>query len=467
MSLLLLQKKFNPRSLPNLQLWLPADRIGVQGYSLDFDGTDDSVQANNVITSYPFTLECWVRLDVTDASQGILAISNISAGNVRYGLFYSASTNNKFSLVSQNTTNIFNLGTTTPSANVWYHLAGVFESDTSRKLYVNGVEEAAGTDNVTFNNSANNRVNMGRHFFSSSFLNGKLSDVRVWNTVRTAQQIADNYNKRLIGNESGLVGYWKLDKGSGTTVADSTTNANAGTLNNGVLWDNNEPFTEPIDDGTAVRLWSDQSGNGYDATQATSAARPTYIASGLNGLPVVRFDGTDDRMGLVSSSLGMLRNVGGATIFAVVKYPANALGNISFSASVGTSSSARLSLVQDVSNKIQIAGRRLDADSFESAIQPGTITNIFVIHSGILNYSDAKAFNYINGALNGTDDPFQTVGNTSDTNSNNISIGASGVPSNHLNGDIAEIIVYNRALNTSELAQVHRYLARKWGIALA
>jgi len=55
-------------------------------------------------------------------------------------------------------------------------------------------------------------------------------------------------------------------------------------------------------DSTSVATWSDQSGNGYDATQGGSAARPTFIASGLNGLPVVRFDGTDDRLSIPSST---------------------------------------------------------------------------------------------------------------------------------------------------------------------
>jgi hypothetical protein len=468
MLLLLNRKRFNPRSLPNLQLWLPADRIGVQGYSLDFDGTDDFVEANNVITAYPFTMECWVRLDVTNVGQRILAISNTTAGNVRYSLFYFQ-TDGKFYIQIQNTTTFSSGSTTTASANTWYHLAAVFESDTSRKLYVNGVLEATGTDNVTFNNSADNKVNMGRHFSASLFLNGKLSDVRIWNTARTAQEIADNYQKRLIGNESGLVGYWKLDKGSGTTVADSTTNANAGTIT-GAVWDNSEPFTEPIDDGTAVRLWSDQSGNGYDATQSTTAARPTYIASGLNGLPVVRFDGTDDRLGLGASALGMLRNVAGATVFVVVKYSDIVGANrTSFFLSNGTATtSARIQIRTTTTPKYQVLGRRLDADSSQNvASSQATSTTNFVVQSAFFNYQNTLLQQYINGAKDGEKTDFQTAGNTSDTDSQNSSIGSDGTPGNFLNGDIAEIIVYNRALNTSELAQVHRYLSRKWGIALA
>ena len=44
----------------------------------------------------------------------------------------------------------------------------------------------------------------------------------------------NNYNKALVGNEAGLVGYWKFDETSGTNAADSVTaaghTAHAGTL---------------------------------------------------------------------------------------------------------------------------------------------------------------------------------------------------------------------------------------------
>jgi hypothetical protein len=37
-------------------------------------------------------------------------------------------------------------------------------------------------------------------------------DVRIWNVVRTAQQIQDTIDSELTGNESGLVLYYKLEK---------------------------------------------------------------------------------------------------------------------------------------------------------------------------------------------------------------------------------------------------------------
>lgn len=45
-----------------------------------------------------------------------------------------------------------------------------------------------------------------------------------------------------------------------------------------------------------VSAWADQSGNGNDATQGTGSAQPLYVANQLNGEPVIRFEGSTDFM---------------------------------------------------------------------------------------------------------------------------------------------------------------------------
>ena len=44
--------------------------------------------------------------------------------------------------------------------------------------------------------------------FNNDNFRGSIADVRIWNVVRSAQQIADNYKKQLSGKEPGLVAYW-------------------------------------------------------------------------------------------------------------------------------------------------------------------------------------------------------------------------------------------------------------------
>lgn len=66
---------------------------------------------------------------------------------------------------------------------------------------------------------------------STTFFNGQIADPRIWNVVRTQQQINDNMSKQLVGNETNLVSYYKT-YGAWT---DSTTNANTLTASGGAL----------------------------------------------------------------------------------------------------------------------------------------------------------------------------------------------------------------------------------------
>jgi hypothetical protein len=58
-----------------------------------------------------------------------------------------------------------------------------------------------------------------------------------------------------------------------------------------MLWLNSATITG-LTDGANVATWSDGSGNGRDVSAAGTP--PTYRVNQMNGLPIVRFDGSDD-----------------------------------------------------------------------------------------------------------------------------------------------------------------------------
>jgi hypothetical protein len=68
-------------------------------------------------------------------------------------------------------------------------------------------------------------------------VNGLLAELRVWNVARTAAQLSASYNHGLMGNEAGLVGYWKLDDAPGSTMAADSV-AGGHTPHAGVLMAN-------------------------------------------------------------------------------------------------------------------------------------------------------------------------------------------------------------------------------------
>lgn len=59
---------------------------------------------------------------------------------------------------------------------------------------------------------------------------GRLSEVRIWNRERTAEQIREDMYRELTGAETGLAGYWTFDTGSGADVPDATGHGNEGAL---------------------------------------------------------------------------------------------------------------------------------------------------------------------------------------------------------------------------------------------
>ena len=69
----------------------------------------------------------------------------------------------------------------------------------------------------------------------TTFMNGTMDEVRVWNDARTAAEIKANLYTPLKGNEADLAGCWNFDEGSGTTATDRSTNALTGTLTNFAL----------------------------------------------------------------------------------------------------------------------------------------------------------------------------------------------------------------------------------------
>lgn len=105
-------------------------------------------------------------------------------------------------------------------ANKWSHIA-ISVAGNSASFYLNG-------SLVTTTNLARSAQNVlreycyvGRGELNGSSANGYYSELRVWDSARTQQQIADNLG-RQIEPQTGLIAYWKLDETEGTTARDSS-----------------------------------------------------------------------------------------------------------------------------------------------------------------------------------------------------------------------------------------------------
>ena len=120
--------------------------------------------------------------------------------------------------------------------NTWTHIAGVINAKQDyMKVFVNGIE--VGKRHFNGQNSLMKTrlplrigaTHVTAEVESSSFI-GQIDEVRIWNTARTEQQILNDMNHELKGNEQGLVAYWKFDGENNGITLDSTNNKNHGNL---------------------------------------------------------------------------------------------------------------------------------------------------------------------------------------------------------------------------------------------
>ena len=117
---------------------------------------------------------------------------------------------------------------------------------------------------------------------NSSLLDGKADNLQIWNKALTQSEIQNYMSCPPTGNESGLVGYWNFNEGSGNTVTDLTSNGNNGTIN-GATWSTDAP-TQYANNCTATDDVVVTVNPQDDATFAYSAS--SYCADPLDPNPI-------------------------------------------------------------------------------------------------------------------------------------------------------------------------------------
>jgi hypothetical protein len=220
-----------------------------------------------------------------------------------------------------------------------------------------------------------------------------------------------------------------------------------------------------LSDGNAVVQWNDVSGHSNHAAQGTSGSRPTYRANVVNGRPVVRFDGGDQLAISNSDALELTNNRASLTIFTVASLTSvdGTVRNIVFFSTGAGSGLTRVKVGQRSGPTWSVSGRRLDADSLAN-ILGGTASTGFKQLSAWVDWANSDASLYLNGSSIASTTSWLTSGNTQATNSVAVTIGDAGGGGEAWVGDIAEILVYDTALNSTDRQTVEDYLSDKYGL---
>jgi hypothetical protein len=203
-----------------------------------------------------------------------------------------------------------------------------------------------------------------------------------------------------------------------------------------------------------VSSWGDASGSGNTATQATSGNRPTFLSNAINGQPAVQFNSGSSTFLQLPGGMSDLSS--GVSILAVVKPYSVSSGARLLDFGNG-SASDNIYLSEPTSTGLTL--ETYNGSSGTSVTSSSAITlNQYQVVAAVDNGSGTATIytNAFEGAQNAS---MGTLNNLLRADNN---IGEASAGGNYFNGEIAELVVYSRALTVSELSDLQSYFMTKY-----
>jgi len=219
------------------------------------------------------------------------------------------------------------------------------------------------------------------------------------------------------------------------------------------LWLDAADLSTIVESSGFVSQWNDKSGNGRNFTQSSAGAQPVTGTRTQNGLNGIDFDGSDDQLARLTTSL-VNQSDGTFTAFAVVVPdvvtnlrqilngdPGSGLRAPQFlRTNTSTLESIRITKF-DGTNAVATASKTLAFTAGSAALVSSTLTDSTITVSSNNNF--------------GT--PVSATGGAT-TNATTIRISA------FFDGLICEILAFPAALSSIQFDTVQDYLRAKWGV---
>ena len=236
------------------------------------------------------TIELWVKFETLPSAGNLMTFIskyNDDAVNQRSYLFRIDNNAGVYDLIlgisNDGTATEEALRVWTPSTATWYHLAVTWKGSTSTaKFYVDGVQLGADYPlafTALFDSTSTFGIGAGRVDTTPiQFIDGVIDDVRIWNTVRTVTQIADNRSIELTGSESGLQAYWPFESALGPTTTTSTTTSTS-TTSTSTSTTSTSSSTTSTSSSTSVTTNSTSTTSTSSSTSTTSTSTTSTSTS--------------------------------------------------------------------------------------------------------------------------------------------------------------------------------------------
>jgi len=213
-------------------------------YSILLDGVDDHLTADGAASEIGTTgsVSMWAKLETYAYTESMFS-ARIDSNNYLW-LFYHGGTNQtRFEIKGDGTEETL-ISSAAVENNGWHHFAFTWDTgDDQSALYIDGSSVDTGTAAAL--DGTQSGIDFGkRRGMAWEQFEGNMNDIALFDDVLTSGEVSTIYNSGDPKDESShdhLVGYWKMEENTGTSVADSSSNSNAITLVNGAAWSSDVP----------------------------------------------------------------------------------------------------------------------------------------------------------------------------------------------------------------------------------
>ena len=207
---------------------------------------------------------------------------------------------------------------------------------------------------------------------------------------------------------------------------------------NPVLWlDGNDMDSMTLSDGKVV-TWADKSGFNHHAIQSSSTNEPELIENGYNERNIIRFDGSNECFFKVADfSLAQPTE-----IFIVVKW--------------NTTNNTIIDGITANSGSLWTTSTAGDLRMYAGATLSRTVGTMGEWRFLSCAFNGASSQVRSSGVLLGS------VANAGTNSMGGVHIGAHGSSDLELDGDIGEVIIYDKTLTDSQREEVELFLRERW-----
>jgi len=282
------------------------------------DGASDFASNTSVsleTDSGSYSTEMWFNADTIATNDFLFQLNGVGTSRRHLLYFNSTSTVRAVSYRASDLNNSASATSGTISTGTWHHVVAVFKDNTYLKLYVNGVEVATTSSNITdARPTSYDEYYIGKEDDFGQKFDGKIGAVRYYSKALSASEVGQNYRHgRDIVYTDLIPDRASFTEGSVTTGAELELDANdysgsgnwldsSGNSNDGTIYG-----ATYVDDGNS---------DYFDFDGVADYVQTSYNPTGLNSI-TAEYWVNADAVGATESLGVVFFNGGGRIDFAI------------------------------------------------------------------------------------------------------------------------------------------------------